>query len=792
MTLPHPHGPPHTPGLGTTLDQPKNTEKLLRQLQPFVPPDSFDAHAHLYRGVDAVGSFPKHLEDENGQVGWHAWQQALAGWLGDRAPTAGLFFTSPKRSLDREGANRFVADEVSAQSDSRALMLIHPADDPADVETTVRDQGFVGFKVYHVYADCTDTFQARCEEFLPDWAWEISDRHELVIMLHMVGSRALADPANQAYIQSRCRKYPGARLILAHAARGFCGQHTVEGIASIRGLDNVFFDTSAICEAPAYEAILRHFGPSRLLFGTDFPISEIRGRCVQVGDGFLWLGEENVSWEDSTFAQPELVGVESLLALQQACRTLRLTDSDVEIIFRTAARDLLALDRPVDGEKTQRIYRRARQRIPGGTQLLSKRPEMFAPDCWPGYFAEARGCEVIDLDGRRFVDMTTSGIGSCLLGYADPEVTDAVVRRVQLGSMSSLNAPEEVELAELLVSLHPWADQVRYARTGGETMAVAVRIARASTQRDTVAFCGYHGWSDWYLAANIPESSDPQSSLSDRLHGHLLPGLEPAGVPRSLAGTALPFTYNHLAELRQIVKEGGSHLAAVVMEPFRTTEPEPGFLEGVRELCNQSGAVLVFDEISSGWRFGLGGIHREFGVEPDLAVYAKAIGNGHPMGAVVGRAKVMEAAQSSFISSTYWTESVGPAAALAAIRKMQRIDVPAHVRRIGELFRSGVHEIAARHDLPVQVTGRGALLHIGFDHPESAALLTLLTTRMLDHGLLAGSGFYPCLAHTDQHVGAYCEAADTVFGELAKAISRDNIHQHLRGPLKHSGFARLT
>ncbi len=774
------------------MDKPKSTEQLLQQLQSFVPPGSFDVHAHLYRGVDAIDSWPKHLADENGNVGWDAWQHFTAKWLGDRAPTAGLFFTNPKASLDREAANQFEIDEVAAHPGSRALMIIHPQDDPEVVESTVQEKGFLGFKVYHVYADRPDTFNASNGEFLPDWAWEIADRLGLAIMLHMVGSRALADPVNQEYVRSHCHKYPGARLILAHAARGFCARHTVEGIDAIRGLDNVFFDTSAVCEPAAFEAILRVYGPTRLLFGTDFLVSEFRGRCVSIGDGFLWLDEKNVAWEESIFAKPELVGVESILALRQACRTLRLNDSDVEKIFCTASRQMLKIVDPADDEKTQATYQRAKQLIPGGTQLLSKRPEMFAPDCWPAYFSEARGCEVIDLDGRRFIDMTTSGIGSCLLGYTDPDVTDAVVRRVQLGSMSSLNAPEEVELAELLVALHPWADQVRYCRTGGETMAAAVRIARASTRRDRIAFCGYHGWSDWYLAANIPEQACETIRIDDRLQGHLLPGLEPAGVPRSLGGTALPFTYNRLDELRQIVKQHGNELAAIVMEPFRNTEPDSGFLEGVRELCDQCGAVLIYDEISSGWRFKLGGIHLEFGIEPDMTVYAKAIGNGHPMGAILGRARVMEAAQSSFISSTYWTESIGPTAALATIRKMQQVDVPAHVNRIGESFRSQVLDIASHHNLPVMISGRGALLHISFDHPESAALTTLLTTRMLSYGLLAGSGFYPSLAHTDEHVSTYSKAAGVIFVELANAIQQDNIHQRLQGVVKHGDFARLT
>ena len=774
------------------MHQQENQPFYLEQFRSFVPPNCFDAHAHLYRGVDAVDTLPRHLQNEHGNVGWQAWRQSLLSCMADRSPSAGLFFTFPKPTLDRDQANRFVADQLQSHPDSRALLMIRPQDDPAAAEAEIQAHRFAGFKVYHCFAPRPDTFQAEPQEFLPRWAWEIADQQGLAIMLHLVRRRALADVANQQYIQQHCQRYPNARLILAHAARGFCAAHTVEAIASLRGLDNVYFDTSAICEPQALEAILREFGPRRLLFGTDFPISALRGRPVSIGDGFLWLGENNVSWEGDHCTQPARIGVESLLALRQACRTMRLTDGDVQQIFAANARQLLGLQDPPDGRQVQRLYQRAKERIPGGTQLLSKRPEMYAPDQWPAYYAEARGCEIIDLEGRRFCDMTTTGIGACLLGYADPDVTDAVVRRVQLGSMCSLNAPEEVELAELLIALHPWAEQVRYCRTGGESMAVAVRIARAHTRRDRIAFCGYHGWTDWYLAANLPDPTSAQTAAADRLEGHLLPGLAPAGVPRALGGTALPFAYNRLDALRQIVQQHGPHLAAVVMEPFRATDPEPGFLEGVRQLCDQCGAVLVFDEITSGWRFSLGGIHLRYGIEPDIVVFAKAIGNGHPLGAILGRSHVMEAAQSTFVSSTYWTEAVGPTAALATIRKMQRVDVPTHVQRIGQLFRDGLLDVGRRHEVPIRITGHGALLHIAFDHPESAALGTLQTTRMIDHGFLSGSSFYPSLAHTERHVKAYLEAADLVFVELADALRQGDIVKRLDGAVRHSGFARLT
>ena len=315
----------------------------------------------------------------------------------------------------------------------------------------------------------------------------------------------------------------------------------------------------------------------------------------------------------------------------------------------------------------QALYTRAKARIPGGTQLLSKRPEMFLPEQWPSYYSRARGVEVWDLDGNKYIDMSHNGVGACILGAADPDVDGAVKTAIDAGSMSTLNAPEEVDLAELLCQLHPWAEMVRYARSGGEAMAVAVRIARARTGLERVAFCGYHGWHDWYLAANLADEK--------ALDGHLLPGLEPAGVPRGLRGTALPFRYNHIEELEEIVSRFRHELAAIIMEPIRDQDPAPGFLEKVREISTEIGAVLIFDEITAGFRLTTGGAHLRYSTEPDIAVFGKGISNGYPMAAIIGRANIMEAAQNTFISSTYWTERIGPVAALATIRKHRRCDV---------------------------------------------------------------------------------------------------------------------
>jgi glutamate-1-semialdehyde 2,1-aminomutase len=434
----------------------------------------------------------------------------------------------------------------------------------------------------------------------------------------------------------------------------------------------------------------------------------------------------------------------------------------------------------------QRLYRYAKTRIPGGTQLLSKRPELMLPELWPAYYQRAIGAEIWDLDGNRFIDFTHNGVGSCLLGYADPDVNQAVKTVIDNGSMTSLNPPEEIELADLLCELHPWAEMVRYARTGGEAMAIAVRLARASTGRDKVAFCGYHGWNDWYLAANLGETS--------ALDGHLLPGLSPRGVPRGLLGTALAFHYNDLAGLERILAEHRDEIAAIVMEPIRSDPPQPGFLDGVRAAASQHDAVLIIDEITAGFRLATGGAHLVLGVVPDLAVFAKGMSNGYPMAAIIGTAKYMNAAQETFVSSTYWTERIGPAAALATINKHLRLDLPKLLAERGERVRQIWSRAAAEAEITIKISGTAPLPAFAFVHPEASVLKTLFTERMLEQGYLAGTSVYLTYAHTTALLDNYAEALTKVFSEIGHLIRKDpdNLTQYLKGPVAHAGFSRLA
>ncbi len=443
--------------------------------------------------------------------------------------------------------------------------------------------------------------------------------------------------------------------------------------------------------------------------------------------------------------------------------------------------------RPIREGAGQSLYRRARQRIPGGTQLLSKRPELFLPGLWPAYFSAARGILVTDLDGNVYKDMGLMGVGAAVLGYADPDVDRAVKEAIDAGVASTLNCPEEVELADLLCDLHPWAGKVRYARSGGEAMSMAVRIARAATGRSKVAVGGYHGWCDWYLAANLENGA----GLDDLL----MPGLPPAGVPRELAGTALPFHYNRPDELKAIVQEHSGELAAVVMEPFRGTAPAHGFLETVRQLCRRAGAVLVFDEITTGFRAACGGVHLKLGVTPDIAVFAKGMANGYAMAAVIGEDRVMDAAQDGFISSTHWTERIGPAAALAAIRKFREKAVDEHIHRIGLEVQGGWASSAQDAGLEIACGEMPCLAHFSFlnlEEKEETAALTLFIQEMLRRGYLAFHQFKPSLAHTEQDADGYLAACREVFGEIAGALEKDDLHIRLEGEPLRRGFYRLT
>jgi glutamate-1-semialdehyde 2,1-aminomutase len=746
--------------------------KLLhRAIDGFVPDTVFDVHTHLFHSRHfAAGKRPLFLEEDRG-YGMQDFQAAMHLWLPGRQ-VEGLFFGYPSAGNDRAGENAWLQSQEDGTGNSRALVLAAPTDDPAEVRRLLSTGVFVGIKPYRLYADVPDTKEAEIETFAPEWMWELCHEHEGIMMLHIMLADGITDPRNVAAIRRLCRRYPRCNLVLAHVARSFNYRHAREGLHHLVDLDNVVVDTSAVTQAGAFRAALEILGPRRLLWGSDYMVSELRGSCITQGDGFTWIHPEITGDKLTIFGQYTTVGIESLLCLREACEDTGMTQGDLEDIFRENALRLL---KPAPAAHSgPQLWEEAKTKISCGTGLLSKRAHLFDPQSWPSYFSRAKGACIWDLDDQRYTDFT-GGVGAILLGHADDEVNAAVKRRVNLGSYATLASPDEVKLADVLLDLHPWAGKVRYARGGGEALGLAVRIARAATGKSGIAFCGYHGWSDWYLAANLGDDA--------ALDGHLLPGLQPLGVPRELAGTAVPFRYNDIASFKAAMQKLDGKLAAVVMEPMRSELPRDGFMQQVIDACHSAGAVYVLDEVTSGWRYGFPGAAPVLGIEPDIAVYAKAMSNGYPAGAIIGKNTVMDAANSSFISSSYWTDGVGTAASLACIGKMQREGVQQHVWQLGERLQSGLREVAARHlDLQLKIGGMPCAPSLVFANP---AAKQHMIRHMLQRGFLMSSQLYVTWPHTDAMMSDMLAALDDSLAIVSKTPL-----EAAQGP--QQGFARLV
>ena len=315
------------------------------KLNGFVPGRVFDVHAHLFHSAH----FEQHplsgpLQGV-AQLGMSDYRQAASRWL-PRRTMAGLFFGFPSRGNDRAAINRWVAEQLDRDSGSqnRALALVAPNEDPARILDQIRQFGFVGIKPYHVYAAAPETSDARVEDFAPEWMWEICDAINGVLMLHIMRPRAIADPDNQQSIGRLARKYPHCRVVLAHVARSFCYRHAREGLASMADLENVWVDTSAVTETEALRCAIQTLGPQRVMFGTDYPTSELHGRCVSIGDSFFWVHPDTAQLASAQPPAPAtLIAIESLLCLREACEDCGLTDADIRDIFCNNAMRMLGM-----------------------------------------------------------------------------------------------------------------------------------------------------------------------------------------------------------------------------------------------------------------------------------------------------------------------------------------------------------------------------------------------------------------------------------------------------------------
>ncbi|MDB4850454.1 aminotransferase class III-fold pyridoxal phosphate-dependent enzyme [Gammaproteobacteria bacterium] len=430
----------------------------------------------------------------------------------------------------------------------------------------------------------------------------------------------------------------------------------------------------------------------------------------------------------------------------------------------------------------QKLYKKARKLIPGGTMLLSKKPEMFAPEIWPSYFSKAKGINIWDLDGRKYFDFSIMGIGTNILGYGRKEIDSAVKSSISKGNMSTLNCPEEVYLAEELIKMNPWADMVRFARSGGEANAISIRIARAASNREQIAVCGYHGWHDWYLSANLGNTK--------KLDGHLLPGLNPLGVPSNLRGLTIPFDYGDTKKIEALIKSNS--LAAVKMEVSRSSIPDIQFLKKIRSLTKKHNTILIFDECTSGFRECYGGLYKKYNIDPDMVMYGKTLGNGYAITAVVGTSEVMSAAQDSFISSTFWTERIGSVAALKTLEIMRRekpwVIMNKQAIKVREIWKEADKDF----EIGLKIGGLPVLSNFIIDHPDWNKYKTFITQEGLRNNMLLGNSIYICALHTDRALEKYRKVFRKICQEINLFKNGKLIDNCLEGPECQQGFKRLN
>lgn len=412
--------------------------------------------------------------------------------------------------------------------------------------------------------------------------------------------------------------------------------------------------------------------------------------------------------------------------------------------------------------RSEALLERALQTIPLGSQTFSKSLTQYPRGVSPFFIERGAGAEVWDVDGNRYVDYV-NGLCAVTLGYRDPDVDAAVRAQLDSGVTFSLPHRLEMEVAERIVALVPGAEKVRFGKNGSDATSGAVRIARAWTGRDRVAVCGYHGWQDWYIGSTAR---------------HL-------GVPDAVRGLTHSFAYNDAASLATLLEAHPGQFAAVMLEPMNVAWPAPGFLEAVRDLARTHGALLVFDETITGFRFSDGGAQQEFGVVPDLSCFGKGLANGFPLSALVGRAELMDVMERVFLSGTFGGETLSLAAARAVLDKLGRDAVTARLRATGADIQARVAALIERH-------GCGAFLSVA-GHPTWSFLLfrdvgghslweikTLFFQEVFARGLLTLGTHNISLAHDAAAVAHLESVYDAVFPMLAAAVAEGDIRRHLR------------
>ncbi len=410
--------------------------------------------------------------------------------------------------------------------------------------------------------------------------------------------------------------------------------------------------------------------------------------------------------------------------------------------------------------KSQRLWNRALKVIPSGTQTLSKGPDQFVRGVYPIYLKRGRGCYVWDVDGNRYIDYPMA-LGPIILGYQYKAVNRAIEKQLKDGTTFTLMHPLEVELAELLVELIPCAEMVRFGKNGVDATSAAVRVARAHTGREKVAFCGYHGYQDWYAIAT------PRNK----------------GIPGCLKDYIFEFSYNDAASLDKIFREHPEEIACVIMEQ-PGVEPEDKFLQKVIDAAHAHGALFILDEIVTGFRYALGGAQEYYHIMPDLACFGKGMSNGMPLSCVVGKRGIMESFTEVFFSTTFGGETLSLAAAIATINELRKKDVISHLWKRGLQWKNGFNELAASLEVGASVGGAGPRTHFIFkdkDGKDSVGMRSLFMQETVKRGILFGGPVFMTYAHTDADIRKTLGVCEVALRIVKKAVEKDGIDDYMEG-----------
>ena len=419
--------------------------------------------------------------------------------------------------------------------------------------------------------------------------------------------------------------------------------------------------------------------------------------------------------------------------------------------------------------------------INGGVGLLSKRPDQFLPVGWPTYYTKAKNCFIWGSEGDKFIDFSLMGVGTNILGYSDSEINKVAIKKIKESNSSTLVSIEEKSLAEELISAHPWSGKTIFARSGAEANTIALRVARLNSNKKGVAVCGYHGWHDWYLAANFKK---------DKIKDIHLEGLTTDGVPNDLGKYVYPFKFNDLDSFKEIIKKH-KNVGIVFMEVERNLKLKNTFLKSIKKVCEEKKLILIFDECSSGFRETYGGLHLKYKIYPDIAVFGKSIANGIPLTVVIGNKNIMDKASKSFISSTFWSDTMAPAVGLATLKKMKKIQSWKKITKTGKIIKKKWKQLAKKYKLEIIVSGIDAMPTFKFNSKKNWYYRNYLVQEFLKNKILATNTVY-CCVHHEKYLDIYFKILEKIFSEITKFEKNLNVSDFLEYPIANQGFERLN